>query len=121
MESYVDLLPSMDPWEWQLLFDVELFCEEQELWEALTTQICTIATDGSAQDGKGSFAWVISNGNGDTIAECKGPVMGAKVTSYRAEGYGADLVLGTHILPVPSCTRSNIQPPAGPFPATSSR
>ena len=69
----------------QLLFDAELFCDEQELWEVLTTQICTIATDGSAKDGKGSFAWVISNGKGDTVVECKGPVMGATVTSFCAE------------------------------------
>ena len=88
IESFVDLLPSMEPWEWQLLFDVELACDEQEMWEALTTQTCTIATDGSAQDGKGSFAWVISDGKGEIMAECKGPVMGENVTSFHAEGYG---------------------------------
>ena len=83
----------MEPWEWQLLFDVDLACDEQELWEVLTTQDCTITTDGSAQDSKGSFAWVISNGNGNTVAECRGPVMGAKVTSFRAKGYGILSVL----------------------------
>ena len=93
MESFFDLLPTMDPWEWQLLFDVEFLCEEEALWEALTTQSCTIASDGSASNGNGSFAWVISGGNGDILAECKGPVPGAKVTSFRAKGYGILLVL----------------------------
>jgi hypothetical protein len=47
-----------------------------------------IATDGSAPDGKGSFAWLISDGTGNTLAQCMGPVFGAGVTSFRAEGYG---------------------------------
>ena len=87
-DSVFELLPTMEPWEWQLLFDLEIMCDEQTLWEALTTQVCTIASDGSALAGKGSFAWVISDSRGEIIAECKGPVPGAKVTSFRAEGYG---------------------------------
>ena len=92
-DSFFDLLPTMEPWEWQLLFDVEFLCAEQTLWEALTQQVCTIALDRSAANGKGSFAWVISDKNGDILAECKGPVPGAKVTSFRAEGYGILAVL----------------------------
>ena len=46
--SFVDQLPSMEPWDWQLLFDVELLCNEQELWEMLTIQDCTKATDSLA-------------------------------------------------------------------------
>ena len=58
LDSFFDLLPTMDPWEWQLLFDVEFLCEETTIWEALTKQACIIASDGSAMAGKGSFAWV---------------------------------------------------------------
>ena len=93
VESFFDLLPIMEAWEWQLLFDVELLCTEESLWEALTTQVCTIASDGSAIDGKGSFGWVISGGAGDILAESKGPVHGATVTLFRAEGYGILSVL----------------------------
>ena len=92
-DSFFDLLPTMDPWEWQLLYDVELLCNKQELWDALTTQQCTIASDGSALANKGSFAWIISDGQGNILVECKGPVPGAKVTSFWAEGYGILSVL----------------------------
>ena len=93
MESFYDLLPTMEPWEWQLLFDVEIHGTEQDLWKELTHEACVIASDGSASDGKGSFAWVISGADGSILAECKGPVYGAKVTSFRAEGYGILSVL----------------------------
>ena len=93
VDSFYDLLPSMDPWEWQLLFDLEIMGDEHALWVALTTQVCTIASDGSVIDGKGSFAWVISDAQDHILAECKGPVPGAKVTSFRAEGYGILSVL----------------------------
>ena len=86
VDSFFNFLPTMDPWEWQLLFDLEILCEEQALWNALNTQTFTIASDGLAADGKGSFAWVISNAHGDILAECRGPVPGAKVTSFCAEG-----------------------------------
>ena len=39
-ESFFDLLPTMDPWEWQLLFDdVELLCNEHVLWERSHSKI----------------------------------------------------------------------------------
>jgi hypothetical protein len=88
LESVFDHLPRLDPWEMQLLFNMELHCDEAELWSALTTQDCYIATDGSAPDGKGSFAWLISDSIGNTLVQCMGPVFGAGVTSFRAEGYG---------------------------------
>ena len=74
VDSFYDLLPTMEAWEWQLLFDVNILCKETFLWEALTTQHCTIASNGSAINGKGSFGWVISGGNGDILAECNGTV-----------------------------------------------
>jgi len=43
--------------------------------------------------GKGSFAWVISTSEGEILAQCHGPVFGAKLSSYRAEAYGILSVL----------------------------
>ena len=68
-------------------------CLEEDLWTALTTQVCYIATDGSAPNGKGSFAWVISDSNGTILVKSKGPVYGANITSFRAEGYGILAIL----------------------------
>ena len=92
-ESYLDLMPTMQPWEWQLLWDIDMDCLEEDLWTALTTQVCYIATDGSAPNGKGSFAWVISDSNGTILVKSKGPVYGANITSFRAEGYGILAIL----------------------------
>lgn len=66
---------------------------EDTIWQALTNTTCYIATDGSAPAGKGSYAWVISNSEGEILAQCHGPVFGAKISSYRAEAYGILSVL----------------------------
>jgi hypothetical protein len=77
VDSILDILPTLDQWECQLLFDLELCCNEMEIWQALVSQQCFIATDGSAPEGKGSFGWVLSDANGNILAQCKGPVFGA--------------------------------------------
>ena len=66
---------------------------EDTIWQALTNTTCYIATDGSAPAGKGSYAWVISDSEGEILAQCHGPVFGAKISSYRAEAYGILSVL----------------------------
>ena len=91
--SIYDLFPILDQWEQHLLFDLDLQMDEKEIWTVMTTEKCYIATDGSAPEGKGSFGWVISDTSGTILAQCKGPVFGAKITSYRAEGYGILSVL----------------------------
>ena len=91
--SIYDLFPILDQWEQHLLFDLDLQLDEKEIWTVMTTEKCYIATDGSAPEGKGSFGWVISDTSGTILAQCKGPVFGAKITSYRAEGYGILSVL----------------------------
>jgi hypothetical protein len=98
MQSIFDTIPTLEHWERQLLLDLEIVDlevaqEEATVWEAIATQACHIATDGSAPDGKGSFAWVISDAEGNILAQCKGPAYGADISSYRAEGYGILSVL----------------------------
>jgi hypothetical protein len=116
LESVFDSLPKLDFWEMLLLFNMELLCEEDELWTALSTQACYIATDGSAPDGKGSFAWIISDIHGTILAKCNGPVFGAGVTSFRAEGYGILSLLRfllrlrqVHHPPLPPAEQTNPQ------------
>jgi hypothetical protein len=84
----------MDEWERQLLQLLDIDDEtEDAIWNALSTQECTIATDGSAPTGKGSFAWIIADGSGNRIARCHGPSFGHKISSYRSEAYGILSVL----------------------------
>ena len=88
------IVPTLNTWEKLLLQNLEVSDPTEEtIWHALTTTTCYIATDGSAPYGKGSFAWVISDGDGQTLAQCHGPVFGAKISSYRAEAYGILSVL----------------------------
>jgi hypothetical protein len=47
-----------------------------------------IASDGSVQEHRASFAWVIATEEGVRLATCSGPAYGCKPTSYGAEGYG---------------------------------
>ena len=81
------LVDTRSPWERNLLLDLQLIQHEDAIWEALSSQ-CFVATDGSAPQGKGSFAWTLSTAKGDRLARCSGPVFGHAISSYRAEGYG---------------------------------
>ena len=47
-----------------------------------------IATDGSANDGKGSFGWVIANSDGNVIVTGQGTAFGDNISSFRCEAYG---------------------------------
>jgi hypothetical protein len=92
--TVLELLPIMDAWEIHLLYHLEMDdATEDTIWTALTTKSCIIATDGSAPAGKGSFAWVISDTNGNILAKCHGPTFGYKISSYRSEAYGILSVL----------------------------
>jgi hypothetical protein len=52
-----------------------------------------VLTDGSAPTGRGSFGWVISDDNGNILAQYKGAVFGGRITLYCSEGYGILSVL----------------------------
>jgi hypothetical protein len=54
----------------------------------LSTELCHIATNGLAPNGKDSFAWIINDREGNILAQSKGPVYGVKITSFCSEGYG---------------------------------
>ena len=84
----------LPPWEYMLLKHLTLEVPELELWTTLCTQSCHIASDGSAPHNKGSYAWIICDGNGMRLACCAGPVQGHRISSYRAESYGLLSALG---------------------------
>ena len=86
--SITSLIPTLDDWEQHLLKDLELLTSEADIWNCLTHRQCFLVSDGSAPDGKGSFAWVLSTPDGRRLAQCSGPTFGYKLNSYRAEGYG---------------------------------
>jgi hypothetical protein len=94
MTTVGEKVNTLDIWERQLLMHLDVTdATENTIWFALTNTTCYIATDGSAPTGKGSFAWVISNSEGEILAQCYGPVLGAQISSYRAEAYGILSVL----------------------------
>jgi Reverse transcriptase-like len=47
-----------------------------------------IASDGSVQDHRASYGWIIATQEGTRLVQCKGPAYGYRITSFRAEGYG---------------------------------
>jgi hypothetical protein len=76
----------MEPWEKQLLQHMEILV----LMETIThqpQQQLIIASDGSVQDHRAAFGWIITTTGGIRIAKCSGPAYGYKPSSYRAEGY----------------------------------
>ena len=83
----------LEEWEQQLLTGLEFKVPEHEVWNAINNNQCIFASDGSAPPLKGSFAWVLSDLQGNRLAQCSGPVFGYKIGSYRAEGYGILSVL----------------------------
>jgi hypothetical protein len=85
--SILDYIRGLDPWEHELMEYVEILVDEAALWDALCSQCCIIATDGSAPTNKGSFAWVISDSTSCRLAQCVEPVQAKHITSY-SQGRG---------------------------------
>ena len=90
---YASRQHSLPSWENFLLEHLEFLISEAEIWDTLCTQSCHLASDGSAPEEKGSFAWIISDNLGRRLARCKGPVQSQRISSYRAEAYGVLSVL----------------------------
>ena len=86
--SIMDMIDKMDEWEQHLLRDLVLLEPEPAIWTALTTMECIFVSDGSAPEPRGSFGWILSDPDGNRLAECSGPAFGIKPNSYRTEGYG---------------------------------
>jgi ribosomal protein L17 len=83
---------SMPRWQEDLLQNVTIQTTEEHIREAMRSPL-KIASDGSVQAHRASFAWVISTSTGERLVTCMGPAYGCKPTSYRAEGYGILSVL----------------------------
>ena len=85
MTAYINTLPS---WEQALLSSIELKVSQLEFLQKVATASVLVGSDGSVQGPRASFAWVMSDKDGNRLAQCNGPAYGAKPVSYRAEGYG---------------------------------
>jgi Reverse transcriptase-like len=80
-------IKKLKKWEQELLEGITIQVQDNIMQQEITQSI-KIASDGSVQDQKASFAWIISNEDGMRLATGSGPAYGCKPTSYRAEGYG---------------------------------
>lgn len=85
IHQYILTIPD---WEQHLLRHLQLNVSQLALVQALTTSSVLLASDGSQQEHRASFGWILSDHHGNRLATCKGPAYGAKPVSYRAEGYG---------------------------------
>ena len=85
-QEYVDTL---DDWEYDLVKQVEFrsLAEVAETLRHESTNI-SLASDGGATMGHGSFGWLICHSPDHVIARCKGMVRGYPINSRRAEAYG---------------------------------
>jgi hypothetical protein len=81
-------IASLATWERDLLQELELHIPQDALFAALQQQNMLLASDGSQQSNMASFGWILGLHDGTRLATCSGPAYGAKLNSYRAEGYG---------------------------------
>ena len=88
IETVTSLVGTLPPWERYLLLNIMFRENEEDVWRKLCSQQCWAASDGSAPQDRGSFAWVLSDDKGERLARCTGPVFGHSISSYRAEAYG---------------------------------
>ena len=85
--SFRDYILTLNRWE-QELIKLHTFHTNFNCLLATLQSNFTIATDGSANDGKGSFGWVIANSDGNVIVTGQGTAFGDNISSFRCEGYG---------------------------------
>ena len=87
-EEIQDTIAALPHWESELLTGLALNLPQAQLFHIIQHQPIMIGSDGSQQDSRASFGWVLSTTDGQRLATCKGPCYGSQPTSYRAEGYG---------------------------------
>ena len=80
-------IASLEPWESMLLSHHTISDNDQDIVASSTNQTTIIATDGSEDNGKGSYAWIIATPLGDILAQGWGTVFGYKISSFRCESY----------------------------------
>ena len=59
--SFACQLELLPPWEKNLFYECIFLQPEAQVWRELCNTQCFVASDGSATQGCGSFAWVLSN------------------------------------------------------------
>jgi hypothetical protein len=82
-----DSIQQMDEWEKQLLQGMEILVDLETLVQQITQPVI-FASDGSVQEHRASYGWVMAITDGTRLAQCTGPAYGYRPTSFRAEGYG---------------------------------
>jgi ribonuclease HI/predicted RNA-binding Zn-ribbon protein involved in translation (DUF1610 family) len=85
-------IPTLPRWQSELLQNMTMQRPEEELKEEIKQHL-KIASDGSVQGNRASFAWTIATATGTRLATGSAPAFGCKPTSYRAEAYGILSVL----------------------------
>ena len=75
-------IQSLDHWESQLLTQHLFLDTDATTVAANTNQPILLATDGSENSGKGSFAWILSTPQGKMLVQGSGTVFGSKISSF---------------------------------------
>jgi hypothetical protein len=84
-ETLITQIMRMRVWEKELLQGINIQVPIDILQHELTRTL-HMASDGSVQEHRASFGWIIANGKETRLATCQGPAYGSRPTSYRAEG-----------------------------------
>jgi hypothetical protein len=77
-------IQQIDEWEKQLLQRMKFLVAKETISQQ---QQMIIASNGSVQDHRASYGWLITTVGGTRVVKCNGPAYGYKTTSFRAEGY----------------------------------
>eukprot|EP00957_Ditylum_brightwellii_P027022 2043511-Ditylum_brightwellii.AAC.1 len=83
-ESYID---SSDSWEMECLQEVDMVYSCHEIIDMIEGGYIHLATDGSAGDGRMSFAWKACNKEEKTLVQHAGQAFG-KESLFWSEAYG---------------------------------
>lgn len=86
--TFPDYIARLAKWERLLLTHHQNYCSDYHVLTSKLQQPLIIATDGSVNNQKGSYGWVIATTQGTLLASGKGPTHGEAVCSFRSEGYG---------------------------------
>ena len=85
--SFNDYVNSLPTWKRELIQHFNLVYPTINTITHLQENFL-IATDGSEQNAKGSFGWVLSTESGSIFASGQGTAFGAEISSFRCEAYG---------------------------------
>ena len=93
INSFHDYILTLQHWERELITLHTIHSNLESLFATLHSKLI-IATDGSTNEGIGSFGWVIATSdNGTMVATGQGTAFGDNISSFRCEAYGLLAVL----------------------------